>query len=134
MGGVRILHRNLLLPFKTRVLDDEITPQEEPEDCNQTGTIEDSIHEDQEDSSEDEQNPTDVSKDGDETSVSTRPWTRSQGPPPAMVDTNSLSKCVMDKSPTLPQEEGGDIIPKPPRSVKSLRRWANSLWVKLHHM
>ena len=41
-GGIRILHRNLLLPFKTRILDEELTPQstpqEEPEDSNQVGT------------------------------------------------------------------------------------------------
>ena len=38
-GGIRILQRNLLLPFKTRILDEELTPQstpqEEPEDSNQ---------------------------------------------------------------------------------------------------
>ena len=76
-GGIRVLHRNLLLPFKTRILDEELTPQstpkEELEDCTQTGTLEDPIQEDHEDSSEDEQDPDSVSRNGDEPSVSTRP-------------------------------------------------------------
>ena len=91
-GGIRILHRNLLLPFKTRILDEELTPQSTPQeelvDSTQAGTLEDPIQEDQEDSSEDEQDPDSVSRNG----VSTRPWTRSQGPPPVLVGTQSLSK------------------------------------------
>ena len=74
-------------PFKTRILDGETTPQpipqEEPEDCNQTGTLEDPTQEDQEDSPDDKQSPDIVPQSGDEPSVSTRPWTRSQGPPPS---------------------------------------------------
>ena len=104
-GGIRILHRNLLLPFKTRILDEELTPQstpqEEPEDSNQVATLEDSTQEDQEDSLEDPQSPDSVSEDGDEPSVSTRPWARSQGPPPTLVSTKSLSKCSLNSTPTL---------------------------------
>ena len=109
-GGIRILHRNLLLPFKTRILDEELTPQstpqEEPEDSTQTGTLEDPIQEDQEDSSEDEQDPHSVSRNGDEPSVSTRPWTRSQGPPPVLLGTQSLSKCCLNSTPYLLEEQG----------------------------
>ena len=78
-GGVRTLHRNLLLPFKTRVLDEEVTPQlppqEELEDSNQVGTSEDPAQEDHEDSLADPQSPISASRSGDEPSVSTRPWT-----------------------------------------------------------
>ncbi|MCG8623602.1 MAG: hypothetical protein MJE68_16620, partial [Proteobacteria bacterium] len=133
-GGVRILHRNLLLPFKTRVLDEEVTPQEEQEDDNQTGITEDSIHEDQEDSSEDKQDPTDISEDGDGTSVSTRPWTRSQGPPPVLVGTQSLSKCCLNSAPPSFDEERETTSAEPLGFANGLRRWANSLWGKLHHM
>ena len=88
-GRVRVLHRNVLLPFKTRILDGETapqpTPQEEPEDCNQTGTLEDPTQEDQEDSPDDKHSPDSVPQSGDEPSVSTRPWTRSQDPPAVLV-------------------------------------------------
>ena len=43
-GGVRVLHRNLLLPFRTRIFDEELPdPSQEPEDCSQSGTMEDPI-------------------------------------------------------------------------------------------
>ena len=44
-GNVRVLHRNLLLPLRTRILDEELpAPHEEIEDCNQFGTLEDPIY------------------------------------------------------------------------------------------
>ena len=136
-GGIRVLHRNLLLPFKTRILDEELTPQstpqEELEDCTQTGTIEDSIQEDQEDSSEDEQDPGSVSRNGDEPSVSTRPWTRSQGPPPALVGTQSLSKCCLNSIPSLLQEQGGETTAKPKGYAGRLMGWSASMWEELNH-
>ena len=54
-GGIRTLHRNHLLPFRTKILEeDNPTPPMELEDSNQTGTIEDPIQEDSGDSSEDD--------------------------------------------------------------------------------
>ena len=136
-GGIRILHRNLLLPFKTRILDEELTPQsapqEELEESTQTVTIEDPIQEDQEDSSENEQDPDSVSRNGDEPSVSTRPWTRSQGPPPVLVGTQSLSKCCLNSTPYLLQEQGGETTAKPKGYAGRLMGWATSMWEELHH-
>ena len=130
-GGVRVLHRNLLLPFKTRILDGEATPQptpqEEPEDCNQTGTSEDPTQEDQEDSPDDVQSPS-VPQSGDEVSVSTRPWTRSQGPPPVLVGTKSLSKCGLNSTPSLLPEQGGGVTAIPRGYAGSVLGWATSLW------
>ena len=53
-GKIRILHRNLLLPLRTRILEDEplsINPEsDESENVNHAGPIEESIQENQEDS------------------------------------------------------------------------------------
>ena len=66
-------------------MEDEITPTtqepDESEDVNLTGPMEEPIQENQDDSSEDEQDSNSVSEDDEDKVVSTRPWTRSQGPP-----------------------------------------------------
>ena len=59
-----------------------------------------SIQEDQEDFPEDEADSQSVSEDDDQ-AVSARPWTRSQGPPPALVGTTSLSKCSFNSQHSL---------------------------------
>ena len=106
-GNLRVLHRNLLLPLRTRILDEELPAlHEEPEDCNQSRALEDPIQEDQKGSSEDEQDPDNVSEDSNNQSVSTRPWTRSQGTPPVLVGTQSLSKCSLNTPPSLLPEQG----------------------------
>ena len=136
-GGIRILHRNLLLPFKSRILDEELTPQptphREPEGGNQAGTSEDPAQEDHEDSLEDPQSPTTVQKNGDEPSVSTRPRTRSQGPPPVLVGTKSLSKCGLNSTPTLLQEQVGDPTAMPRGYAGRLMGWDTSMWEELHN-
>ena len=107
-GKIRVLHRNLLLPFKTRIMDEEVTPPHIDNDRNQAGNSRWTLlMKIQEESSDSEQDPDDVSEEGDEPSVSTRPWTRSQGPPPALVGTQSLSKCSLNSPPSLLQEPGG---------------------------
>ena len=132
-GGVRVLHRNLLLPLRTRIFDEELpAPSQEPGDSNQSGTLEDPIHEDQEDSSEDEQDPDNILEDGDDTSVSTRPWTRSQGPPPVLVGTQSLSKCSLNNPPSCLQEPGGATVTKPKGYTGRLIGWVSSMWEELH--
>ena len=60
-----------------------------------------------------EQSPDSSSEDGDDTSVSTRPWTRSQGPPPALIGTQSLSKCCLNAPPCLLQEQVGARMARP---------------------
>ena len=76
-GGIWTLHGNHLLPFRTKILEEDTsTPPVELEDSNQTVTLMDTVQEDSGDSSEDETDPVDVSSGGDK-SVSTRPWTRS---------------------------------------------------------
>ena len=136
-GGIRILHRNLLLPFKSRILDEELppqpTPHKEPEGDNQAGTSEDPAQEDHEDSLEDPQSPTIVPKNGGEPSVSTRPWTRSQGPPPALVGTKSLSKCGLNSTPTFLQEQVGEPTAVLRGYAGRLMGWASSMWEELHH-
>ena len=110
-GNVRVLYSNLLVPLRTRILDEELpVPHEELEDCNQSGILEDPIQEDQEDSSEEEQDPDNISEHGDDQSVPTRSWTRSQGPPPVLVGTQSLSKCSLNTPPSLLPEQGGAYI------------------------
>ena len=112
-GGIRTLHRNHLLPFRTKILEkDNPTPPVELEDSNQTRTIEDPIQKDSGDSSEHEIDPVVVSSGGDN-SVSTRPWTRSQGPPPALAGTQSLFKCSLNSPPSLPPKQGGVSVAKP---------------------
>ena len=89
-GKTRVLHRNLLLPFRSRILEEEIPPlSPDPVDDNQFADQVESIQENQEDSSEDEQSSQSDSDDDDDKSVPARPWTRSQGPPPALVGTRS---------------------------------------------
>ena len=101
-GKIRVLHRNLLLPLRTRIMDGEPSPQpEELDNSSQAGNQEEPTLESQEDSSEDEQDSQSISEYGDDSSVPTRPWTRSQGPPPALVGTQSLSKCSLQAPPTL---------------------------------
>ena len=127
-GGIRTLHRNHLLPFRTKILEeDNPTPPVELEDSNQTGTSKDPVQEDSGDSSEDETDPMDVSKCGDN-SVSTRPWTRSQGPPPALVGTQSLSKCGLSSPLSWLQEPGGVMTPYPMGYTGRLMGWTPTMW------
>ena len=75
-GKIRILHRNLLLPLRTRILEEDTTPLlPEPENSNQSAEPVESIQDDPEDLPEDEDDSQSISED-DEPSVSTRPWTR----------------------------------------------------------
>ena len=132
-GNVRVLHRNLLLPFKTRIMDEEVPPPHlDNEDDSQAGTLMDSTEENQEESSDSEQDPDDISEEGDEPSVSTRPWTRSQGPPPALVGTQSLSRCSLNSPPSLLQEPGGATKTKPKGFTGRLVGWAASMWEEFH--
>ena len=132
-GGIRVLHRNLLLPLRTRILEEEPSgPPDEPEDSNQSGTVEDPIDEDQEDSSEDDQDPDNISEDGGDNSVSTRPWTRSQRLPPVLVGTQFLSKCSLNSPPSLLQEQGEATVVRPKSYTGRLVGWASSMWEELH--
>ena len=132
-GNVRVLHRNLLLPFKTRIMDEEVSPPHTDNvDDNQAGTLVDSTEENQEESSDSEQDPDDISEEGDEPSVSTRPWTRSQGPLPALVGTQSLSRCSLNSPPSLLQELGGATKTKPKGFTGRLVGWASSMWEEFH--
>ena len=126
--------RNLLLPFKTRIMNEEVpTPHTNNEDRNQAGIPVDPIEEGQEESSDSEQDPDDISEEGDESSVSTRPWTRSLGPPSALVGTQSLSKCSLNSPPSLLQEPGGATTVNPIGYTGRLVGWATSMWEELHH-
>ena len=134
-GKIRVLHRNILLPLRTRILDGEPSPQpEELDNSNQAGNQEETILENKEDSSEDEQDSQIISEDGDDSSVPTRPWTRSQGPPPALVGTQSLSKCSSQAPPTLllPQER----VPSEASEgyTGRLVGWATSMWGGLQEL
>ena len=132
-GGIRVLHRNLFLPLRTSIFDEEHpAPSQEPGDSNQSGTMEDPIHEDQKDSSEDEQDPDQDSEDGGDISVSTRPWTRSQGPPPVLVGTKSLSKRSLNDPPSLLQTQGGATVSRPKEYTGRLVGWFSSMWDELH--
>ena len=63
--------------------------------------------------------------DDDEPSVSTRPWTRSQGPPPALAGTPTLSKCALS----------ADLINDPNELQQGLSYkvagWVSSIWEEL---
>ena len=127
-GNVRILHRNLLLPFRTRIMDEEVPPPHvDNEDDSQAGILMDSAEENQEESSDSEQDPDDISEEG----VSTRPWTRSQGPPPALVGTQSLSRCSLNSPPSL-REPGGSTKVKSKGFTGRLVGWASSMWEEFH--
>ena len=131
----RYFIENHFLPFRTKILDEEpMAPQDQnqPEDDSQAGTQQDSTQEDQEDSSSEEQSPDSCSEDGDDTSVSTRPWTRSQGPPPALTGTQSLSKCCLNAPPSLLQEQVGARMARPTGYTNRLVGWASSLLEELH--
>ena len=57
-GGIRTLHRNHLLPFRRKILEEgNPTSTVELEDSNQTGTIKVPVQKDSGDSSEDETEP-----------------------------------------------------------------------------
>ena len=124
-GKTRVLHRNLLLPFRSRILEEEIPPlSPDPVDDNQSDDQVESIQENSEDSSEDEQDSQIDSDEDDVSSVPTRPWTRSQGPPPALVGTRSLSKCSYNPQPSLlPQQ---DILSQ--GYSGRLVGWTSPLW------
>ena len=124
-GKTRVLHRNLLLPFRSRILEEEIPPlSPDPVDDNQSDDQVESIQENSEDSSEDEQDSQIDSDEDDVSSVPTRPWTRSQGPPPALVGTRSLSKCSYNQQPSLlPQQ---DILSQ--GYSGRLVGWTSPLW------
>jgi len=130
-GDVRVLHRNLFLPLRTRILEELPAPPTEPDDCIQAGNMADPIQEDQEDSSEDEQD-SDNSVDGGDESVSTRPWTRRQGAPQVLVDTQPLSKCSVNAAPSLLQEQRGTMIEECLGYTERIFKWATSSWEGLY--
>ena len=134
-GKIRILHRNLLLSLRTRILEDEPPPPtqepQEPEDVNQTGPMTESIQENQEDSLEDEQDSTNDSEDGEDQSVSTRPWTRSQGSPPALVGTQTLSKCNLSSPPSMDVHQEGGQRYVPTGYTGKVIGWASSVFEDL---
>ena len=73
-GKVRVLHRNLLLPLRSRILDEETTPHStDPVDDNQSDEQVESIQEDQEESPEDNTDSQSVSEDHDDQFVPARP-------------------------------------------------------------
>ena len=115
---------------ETRIAATYLTALEPP--TNQAGTLVDSIEENQEESSDSEQNPDDISEEGDEPSVSTKPWTRSQGPPPALVGTQSLSRYSLNSPPFLLQELGGATKTEPKGFTGRLVGWASSMWEEFH--
>ena len=124
-GKVRIVHRNLLLPLRTRIPEDEVEEPPspaEPENSNQAES-EDFTQDDQESDPESEDNLQQTSESDDEPSVSTRPWTRSQGPPPALVDTQPLSKCTLSSQPSMDPQQ--DVVPR--GYTGKLIGWANSM-------
>ena len=140
-GKVRILHRNLLLPLRTRILDGGPPPPEpeqdepdEPEDSSQAGIMDESIQENQEDSSEDEQGSDSISDNDGGQSVSTRPWTRSQGPPPGLVGTQTLSKCTLSEPPPMVcnMEGGQEVVPR--GYSGRVVGWASSVWEDIQMM
>ena len=137
-GKVRILHRNLLLPLRSRILEDESPPPtqkpEEPEDVNQSGPMEEPIQKNQSDSSEDEQDSNSVSEDDEDQSVPTRPWTRSQGPPPALVGTQTLSKCTLNLPPSLEGNQEGGQPDVPIGYTGRVIGWASTMWDGLHQI
>ena len=123
-GNIRVVHRNLLLPFRSRILDEDTTPHSpDPVDDSQSDEQVESIQEDQEDSPEDEVDSQSVSED-DEQAGSARPWTRSQGPPPALVGTTSLSKCSFSSQHSLLPYQ--DVLTR--GHSGRLVGWASPLW------
>ena len=129
--GIRTLHRNHLLPFRTKILEEETsTLLWNWKIASKLGPLRILSKKIQE-TSEDEEDPMDVLSGGDNT-VSARPWTRSQGPPPALVGTQSLSKCSLNStSPLLPKHRGVTVA-KPKGYAGKLLGWATSLWGGLH--
>ena len=115
-------------------MDEEVSPPHtDNEDKDQAGTLRDPTDEDPQESSDSEQDPDDISKEGDELSVSTGPWTRNQGPQPALVGTQSLSKCSLNSPSSLLQEPGGATTVNPIGYTGRLGGWATSMWEELHH-
>ena len=119
-GKIRILHRNLLLPLRTKIPGDDLSPssttsQPRPEvptmdepDINATHELElQSATED------------------DDQIVSTRPWTRSQSPPIALAGTPPLSKCALN----------ADLMGDPDELQQGLTYrvsgWVSSMWKEL---
>ena len=92
------------------------------------------ILESQEDSSEDEQDSQTISEDGDDSSVPTRPWTRSQGLPRALVGTQSLSKCSVQAPPMLLLQQERVPSEAPEGYTGRLVGWATSMWEGLQQL
>ena len=59
--------------------------------------------------------------DDDESRVSTRSWTRSQDPPPALAGTSTLSKCALY----------ANLIDDPDELQQRLSGWVSSIWEEL---
>ena len=135
---MRILHRNLLLPLRSRILEDESPPPaqkpEEPEYVNQSGPMEEPIQKNQSDFSEDEQDSNSVSEDDEDQSVPTRPSTRSQGPPPALVGTKTLSKCTLSLPLSLEGNQEGGQPDVPIGYTGRVIGWASTMWDGLHQI
>ena len=116
-------------------MDGEPSPQlEELNNSSQAGNQEEPTLESQEDSSEDEQDSKSISEDGDDSSVPTRPCTRSQGPPPALVGIQSLSKCSLQAPPTLLLQQERVPSEAPEGYTGRLVGWATSMWGGLQEL
>ena len=130
-GNIKVLHRNLLLPLRPRILEEDTPPlSPDPVDDNQSEEEVEPIQESQGDSSDDGQDSQPNSDDDEAPSVSTRPWTRSQGPPPALVGTTSLSKCSFNSQPILVPHQ--DILMG--GHSGRLLGWASPLWREIQPM
>ena len=92
------------------------------------------IQKNQSDSSEDEQDSNSVSEDDEDQSVPTRPWTRSQGPTPALVGTQTLSKCTLSLPPSLEGNQEGGQPDVPIGYTGRVIGWASTMWDGLHQI
>ena len=94
-GKIRILHRNLLLPLRTKIPGDDLSPSSttsQPSSSHVAGPEVPTM--DEPDINATCELELQSATEDDDQIVSTRPWTRSQGPPPALTGTPPLSKCA----------------------------------------
>ena len=93
-GKIRILHRNLLLPLRTKIPEEEMESSSNPGSSQVADPAEEPFP--QEVNNPEEEEESQLEPQSDEPSVSTKPWTRSQGPPLATAGSVFISKCVTD--------------------------------------
>ena len=94
-GKIRILHRNLLLPLRTKITEEEIEPlSSDPSSSQVADSAVESFPKEEINSEEEKESQSEPQS--DEQSLSTRHWKRSQGPPLATADSVSTSKCVTE--------------------------------------